>query len=163
MELWYTEEQTKNVRFSIKVKRQFYTEKSDFQQIDFFESDEFGKFFTLNGIIMLTEKDEFVYHDMITHIPMATNPSIKKVLVIGGGDVGTIRELSRYKHIEHIDFVEIDEMVVRCCKEFLPITSSKLEDERVHTYFEDGLNYSKGKIYILIHQYVFIKRKIIMF
>ncbi|QVK18667.1 polyamine aminopropyltransferase [Mycoplasmatota bacterium] len=145
MELWFTEEQTDNIRFSVKVKNHFYTEKSDFQQIDFFESFELGKFFTLDGIIMLTEKDEFIYHEMITHIPLRTNPSIEKVLVIGGGDGGTVRELTRYPHIKQIDLVEIDEMVVRTCKEFLPITSSKLEDERVHVYFEDGLKFVQTK------------------
>lgn len=152
MELWFTEEQTENVRFSIKVKKHFYTEQSNYQLIDFFETDEFGKFFTLDGIIMLTEKDEFIYHDMITHIPMATNPNIKHVLVIGGGDGGTVRELSRYSHIEKIDLVEIDEMVVRTCKQFLPITASQLTDPRVRIYYEDGLKYvmNKENMYDLI-------------
>lgn len=152
MELWFTEEQTENVRFSIKVKKHFYTEKSNYQLIDFFETDEFGKFFTLDGIIMLTEKDEFIYHDMITHIPMATNPNIKHVLVIGGGDGGTVRELSRYSHVEKIDLVEIDEMVVRTCKQFLPITASQLTDPRVRIYYEDGLKYvmNKENMYDLI-------------
>jgi len=145
MELWFTEEQTDHVRLSIKVKNHFYTEKSDFQQIDFFDSVEFGKFFSLDGIIMLTEKDEFIYHEMITHIPLATHPFIKKILVIGGGDGGTVRELTRYPHIEQIDLVEIDEMVVRTCKQFLPITSSKLDDKRVNIYFEDGLKFVQNK------------------
>ena len=75
---------------------------------------------------MLTEKDEFIYHDMIVHVPMATNPSIKKVLVIGAGDGGTVRELTKYQTIEHIDMVEIDKMVVDVCQEFIPQTASKL-------------------------------------
>ncbi len=145
MELWFTEEQTDNVRFSIKVKNHFYTEKSKFQEIDFFESYEFGKFFTLDGIIMLTEKDEFVYHEMITHIPLSTNPNIKNVLVIGGGDGGTVRELTRYDSISSIDLVEIDEMVVRTCKQFLPITSQQLDDSRVHIFYEDGLKFVQNK------------------
>ena len=95
MELWYTEQQTDEVRFSIKVKQHLYTGKSEFQDVDVFESEEFGKFLTLDGLMMVTEKDEFIYHDMITHVAMATNPSIKKVPVIGGGDGGTVRELSR--------------------------------------------------------------------
>ena len=85
MELWYTEEHTPSTRFSIKVKKQLFSEKSPFQQIDIFDSEEFGRFFTLDGLMMLTEKDEFIYHDMIVHVPMATNPKIKRVLVIGGG------------------------------------------------------------------------------
>lgn len=152
MELWYTEEHTDFVRFSIKVKEQLYSGKSDFQQIDFFDSYEFGKFFTLDGLMMVTEKDEFVYHDMIVHVPMATNPSIKKVLVIGGGDGGTVRELTRYPSIEQIDMVEIDEAVVRLSQKYLPLTSEKLNDPRVNLYFEDGVAFIDGleKVYDLI-------------
>lgn len=141
MELWFTEEHTSTVRFSIKVKEQVLSKKSPFQQIDVFDSEEFGRFFTLDGLIMVTEKDEFIYHDMIVHIPMATNPGIKKVLVIGGGDGGTVRELTRYKTIEKIDMVDIDEMVVNVCKEYMKQTSRKLGDQRVTLYFEDGLKF----------------------
>jgi len=94
---------------------------------------------------MVTEKDEFIYHDMITHVPMAVNPNIKKVLVIGAGDGGTIRELLRYKTIEHIDMVEIDEEVVKVCKKYLPLTACGLEDEKVHIYYEDGLKFVRRK------------------
>jgi spermidine synthase (EC 2.5.1.16) len=127
--------------FSIKVKQHLYTGKSEFQDVDVFESEEFGKFLTLDGLMMVTEKDEFIYHDMITHVAMATNPSIKKVLVIGGGDGGTVRELTRYSHIEKIDMVEIDKLVVDVSREYLPITASKLDDPRVSLYFEDGIRF----------------------
>jgi spermidine synthase len=146
MELWYTEKHTDTVNFSIKVNKQIYSEQSPFQQIDFFESEEFGIFFTLDGLMMVTEKDEFVYHDMISHIPMATNPDIKRVLIIGGGDGGSVRELTRYKTIEKIDMVEIDEMVVRSCQKYLPITASKLNDPRVSLYFEDGVKFVESKV-----------------
>ena len=86
MDLWYTENHTENVKFSIRVDRQLASEQSDFQRIDIFESQEFGKILTLDGYLMVTEKDEYIYHEMITHIPMATNPNIRKVLVIGAGD-----------------------------------------------------------------------------
>lgn len=145
MELWYTEQHTKNVRLSIRVDKQLVSKQSEFQRIDIFESKEFGKILTLDGCLMVTEKDEYIYHDMITHIPMAVNPNIKKVLVIGAGDGGTIRELTRYQTIEKIDMVEIDEWVVKLCKEYLPQTSEKLEDERVNIYFEDGLKYVRRK------------------
>lgn len=152
MELWYTEQQTDEVRFSIKVKQHLYTGKSEFQDVDVFESEEFGKFLTLDGLMMVTEKDEFIYHDMITHVAMATNPSIKKVLVIGGGDGGTVRELTRYSHIEKIDMVEIDKLVVDVSREYLPITASKLDDPRVSLYFEDGIRFvaDTKEIYDLI-------------
>ncbi|MDR1915750.1 MAG: polyamine aminopropyltransferase [Synergistaceae bacterium] len=141
MELWYTEEHTPAVRFSIKVREQLLCKKSPFQQIDIFDSAEFGKFLTLDGLMMVTEYDEFIYHDMIVHVPMATNPSIKRVLVIGGGDGGTVRELTRYDGIERIDMVDIDEMVVDACREHMQITSCKLGDKRVNLYFEDGLKF----------------------
>src|SRR5690606_41271168 len=80
---------------------------------------------TLFPYTTLFRSDEFIYHDMITHVPMATNPNIKKVLVIGAGDGGTIRELTRYDSIEQIDMVEIDELVVDVCKEYLPQTRSE--------------------------------------
>lgn len=145
LDLWYTEEHSKEAKFSIKVLRQLYSVQSPFQKIDILESEEFGRFFTLDGYMMVTEKDEFIYHEMIVHVAMATNLNIKKVLVIGAGDGGTVRELTRYPTIEHIDMVEIDKMVVDVCREFLPQTACKLDDPRVHLYFEDGLRYIRSK------------------
>lgn len=145
MELWFTEMHTPNVKMSIRVDKQLYTEDSEFQRIDVFQSEEFGRFLTLDGIMMLTEKDEFIYHEMITHVAMASNPDVKKVLVIGAGDGGTIRELTRYKTIERIDMVEIDERVVAVCREYLRKTACRLDDSRVHIYYEDGLKYVRRK------------------
>lgn len=145
MELWYTEQHTDNVRFSIKVNRELHSEQSEFQRIDILESDEFGRFLTLDGLMMLTEKDEFIYHDMIVHVPMATNLNIKNVLVIGAGDGGTIRELTRYESIERIDMVEIDERVIEVCKEYIPQTACKLDDNRISFFFEDGLKFVRNK------------------
>lgn len=152
MELWYTEEDSKYVRFSMKVKKHIFSKQSDFQQIDVFDTYEFGRVLVIDGLVMLTEKDEFIYHDMITHIAMATNPEVKDVLVIGGGDGGTVRELTRYNTIKRIDMVEIDKVVVDAAREFLPFTSSGLDDSRVNLHFEDGIKYVKGKknIYDLI-------------
>ncbi len=145
MDLWYSELHTDDVKFSVKVERQLLSEKSEFQAIDVFESNTFGRFFTLDGLIMLTEKDEFIYHDMIVHVPMAVHPHVKRVLVIGGGDGGTVRELTRYAGVEQIDIVEIDKMVVEICKEYFPITASKYDDPRVTLYFEDGLKFVRDK------------------
>lgn len=145
MELWYTEDHSKEAKFSIKVEQQLYSGKSDFQRIDVFQSNEFGKFFTLDGLVMITEKDEFIYHDMIVHVPMATNPNIKKVLVIGAGDGGTVRELVRYDSILKIDMVEIDKLVVDVCREYFPNSTSGLDDERVSLYFQDGLKFVSEK------------------
>ena len=145
MELWYTEEHTENVRFSIKVDKQLISVESPFQRIDIFESREFGRFLTLDGFMMLTEKDEFIYHEMMVHVPMAVKNDTKKVLVIGAGDGGTVRELVKYSNISQIDMVEIDKMVVDVCREYLPSTASKLNDPRVNLYFEDGLKFVRSK------------------
>ncbi len=141
MELWYSEKYTENVKISIKVDKQLYSGQSEFQRIDVFESPEFGRFLTLDGLMMLTEKDEFIYHEMITHIPMAVNPNIRKVLVIGAGDGGAVRELVKYNSIESIDLVEIDEQVISVCKEFLPQTACCFDDSRLKIYNQDGLKF----------------------
>ncbi len=141
MELWFTEEHTEHVRFSIQVDKQIYAAQSEFQRIDIFESVEFGRFLTLDGYMMLTERDEFIYHDMIVHVPMAVGKSIGKVLLIGAGDGGAVRELVRYPDIQQIDMVEIDEMVVTACRAHLPKTASFFDDPRVHIYYEDGLKF----------------------
>lgn len=141
MALWFTEQHTDDVRFSIHIKEQLYSGKSYYQQIEVFDSYEFGRVLVLDGYIMLTEKDEYIYHEMIVHVPMACNPDIRRVLVIGAGDGGTVRELCRYDSITQIDMVEIDEQVVKVCKEYLPQTACRLEDPRVHIYYEDGLKF----------------------
>jgi spermidine synthase len=145
MELWYSEQHTDNVRFSIKINKQIVSMQSDFQRIDIYDSFEFGKILVLDGYLMITEKDEFIYHEMIVHVPMAVNPSIKNILVIGAGDGGAVRELTRYNTVENIDMVEIDKAVVDVCKEHIPQTSCKLTDERVNLFFEDGLKYVRYK------------------
>ncbi|MBN2286021.1 MAG: polyamine aminopropyltransferase [Tissierellales bacterium] len=152
MELWFTEKHADNVRFSIRVKKQLHSEKSEFQQIDVFDTYEFGKILTIDGIVMITEKDEFVYHEMIVHVPMASNPNIKDVLVIGGGDGGTVRELTRYSNIQRIDMVEIDQVVVELSKAYFQQTSCKLDDKRVTLFYEDGIEFMKDKkdVYDLI-------------
>ena len=144
MELWFTEFHSNDAKMSIRVDKHLHSEQSEYQRIDVFESPEFGRFLTLDGLMMLTEKDEFMYHEMITHVAMASNPDIKRVLVIGAGDGGTIRELCRFKSVEHIDMVEIYRQVVELCKEFIPQTACSLDDPRVHIYFEDGLKFVRG-------------------
>lgn len=141
MELWFSEKHTKNCKFSIKVDKQIFSAQSEFQRIDVFESKEFGRFLTLDGYMMLTEKDEFIYHEMITHVPMAVHPNVKNVLVIGAGDGGVARELTRYSNIESIDIVEIDEMVVDVCRKYLTQTACGFDDKRINLYFQDGLKY----------------------
>jgi len=145
MDLWYSENHTENVKLSIRIDRQIVSEQSPFQRIDIMDSFEFGRILTLDGYLMITEKDEFIYHEMITHVPMAVNPDIKNVLVIGAGDGGTIRELTRYPAIERIDMVEIDERVVALCKQHIPQTACRLDDPRVTIYYEDGLKFVRTR------------------
>lgn len=145
MELWFSEQHTPHVKLSIRVNRQLFSGQSDFQRIDVFESKEFGRFLTLDGYMMLTEKDEFIYHEMITHVPLAVHPCVKKVLVIGAGDGGVIRELTRYTGIEQIDMVEIDPLVVQVCRKYLPQTSCRLDDPRVSIFYEDGLKFIRSR------------------
>lgn len=145
MDLWFSEPHTPDVKMSIRIDRQLHSEQSEFQRIDIFESREFGRFLTLDGLMMLTEKDEFIYHEMITHVAMASNPEIRNVLVIGAGDGGTVRELARYDTIEHIDMVEIDERVVEVSREFLQQTACSLDDPRVNIVYDDGLRFVRRK------------------
>ncbi|MCL2842109.1 MAG: polyamine aminopropyltransferase [Oscillospiraceae bacterium] len=141
MQLWFSEAHSKHVKFSIQVEKQLFSAQSDFQRIDVFESREFGRFLTLDGYMMLTERDEFIYHEMITHVPMAVHPNPAHVLVVGAGDGGVIRELTRYDTVKHIDLVEIDPMVVEVSRQYLPKTACSLDDPRVQIHYEDGLRH----------------------
>lgn len=145
MELWFSDYQTDNVKQSVKVEKQLYGGQTEFQRIDVFDSQEFGRFISCDGSIVFSEKDEFVYDEMIVHVPMAVHPNVKKVLVIGGGDGGVARELSYYNEIESIDVVEPDKTFVDVCKEFFPDNARGLEDRRVNVYYADGLRFLRNK------------------
>ena len=141
---WFYEYFTETAKFGIKIKEHLVDTKSEFQKIDFYDSYEYGRFFTLDGFIMLTERAEFISHEMLVHPPMAVNPDIKDVLIIGGGDGGAVRELLRYPGIRHIDMVEIDKMVVDLCREYLPQTACRLNDPRVSLHFCDGIAFVRN-------------------
>ncbi len=145
MNYWFSEMHTDNVKMSIRVENQLFSKKSDFQRIDVFDSPEFGKFITSDGSVIFSEKDEFVYDEMIVHVPMAVHPHVKRVLVIGGGDGGVARELAHYEEIESIDVVEPDEMFVEVCREFFPDNACGLSDPRVSVYYQDGLRFLRNR------------------
>ena len=145
MELWYSEFHTENVKLSVRVDRQLFSGESEYQRIDVFESAEFGKFVALDGEIVFSEKDEFIYDEMVTHVPMAVHPNVKNVLIIGGGDGGVAKELIQYPGIESIDVVETDKMFVDVCREIFPEVACGLDEERVHVYYDDGLRFLRGK------------------
>ena len=141
MELWFSENHTPDVKLSLRLDRHLYSVQSDYQQIDVFESREFGRVLALDGNIMLTERDEFIYDEMMAHVPMAVHPGIRNVLVIGAGDGGVIKELTRYDRIESIDLVEMDPQVIEACRAYLPGNACRLDDERVHIYTGNGLKF----------------------
>ncbi len=140
-ELWIEEKLEDFLGLRIRVEKTLFSGKSPFQSVDVVETRGHGKMLLNDGLIMVTERDEFSYHDMITHVPLFVHPNPKKVLVIGGGDGGTAREVIRHPSIEKCTMVEIDEMVVNACKEYIPQTSSKLNDPKVDLIIGDGVKF----------------------
>ena len=145
MDLWFSEFHTPDVKHSIRVTRHLYSKRSEYQQIDIFDTPEFGRVLSLDGNVMLTERDEFIYDEMITHVPMAVHPNIRDVLVIGAGDGGVVRELARYESIRRIDLVEMDPQVIEACRVWLPENACRLDDSRVHIYFDNALRFIRRR------------------
>lgn len=145
MEFWFEELHTNNVKMSIRVDKQLFSGESEYQRIDVFQSPEFGRFLCSNGSVIFSEADEFVYDEMIVHVPMSVHPGVKKVLVIGGGDGGVARELSYYDEIEEIDVVEEDQLFIDVCKEWFPDNACGLDDPRVKIYNENGLRFLRSR------------------
>jgi spermidine synthase len=147
MNLWFEEkfglELAANRR--IKIKRTLWGERSPFQHIEVLETKGLGRMLVLDGIIMLTEFDEFAYHEMIVHVPFMTHPRPRDVLVIGGGDGGTVREILKHPSVEMVHLCEIDRRVVEVCKEHLPSLASALDNPRVTCFFEDGADFVAGR------------------
>lgn len=141
MEMWFSEFHTPNVKHSLRMHSHLYSKESEYQQIDIFETEEFGKVLTINGSVMLTERDEFIYDEMITHVPMAVHPDAKDILVIGAGDGGVVGELTRYDRIENIDLIELDSDVLEACRMYLPGNVCRLDDQRVHIHYGNALKF----------------------
>lgn len=146
MGLWFSDYHTDDVRLDIKIEKQLFGAETDFQRIDVFESKEFGRFISCDGSIVFSEKDEFVYDEMIVHVPMAVHPHVRKVLVIGGGDGGVARELSHYDEIEEIDVVETDHVFVDVCRDYFPDNACGLDDPRVTVFNANGLRFLRSKV-----------------
>ena len=141
MELWYTEYQTPNVGITCKVSKSYLKEKTPFQEIAVIDTEQFGKMLVLDGAVQTTDVDEFIYHEMITHVSLSTHPNPKKALVVGGGDGGAIREILKHPSIEKAVLVEIDRRVVEVGKEYFPKISCKLNDSKVEVIIDDGIKY----------------------
>lgn len=142
-DVWFTE-RDENIALSLKhTGNQLYKKDSDYQRVEVYETLAYGNMLTLDGMVMCTQKDEYVYHEMITHVPMLSNRSAKRALVIGGGDGGTVRELLRHEQLEEVTLVEIDELVIEACKLHLPETAVAFENPRLNLLIEDGIKYIK--------------------
>ena len=141
MGFWFEEYHTANTKFGIREGEQLYHGESEYQKIDVFDSPEFGRVLTSNGSVIFTDQEEFVYDEMVVHVPMAVHPNVKRVLVLGGGDGGVARELAHYNEIEIIDVVEPDKMFVDVSRKFFPNNAVGLDDVRVRIHYEDGLRF----------------------
>ncbi len=138
----YTEEKHRDIYvMRYNTIKKLFSQKSDFQQVDVVETKGYGKMLLNDGLVMVTERDEFVYHDMIAHPALFVHPNPKKVLVIGGGDGGTAREVLRHKGVEKCVMVEIDEVVVNASREFIPQTACELDNPRLELIIGDGVEY----------------------
>ena len=129
------------IALSLEIETVLYSKKSKYQQIDVYQTKNHGKMLVLDGIIQLTESDEFAYQEMLTHVPLFAHPSPESVLVVGGGDGGVLREVGRHKQVTHIDFCEIDEQVIHVCKKFLPQMACGFDDPRVTVHIADGTTF----------------------
>jgi spermidine synthase len=133
------------IQYSYEVSRILYSGKSRFQDIMVFENPFFGRVLVLDGVVQITERDEFFYHEMLVHVVMHSHPDPKRVVVIGGGDGGTVREVLKHKSVEKVYFVEIDEDVINVSKKFFPAVASGMKDKRVEIKCMDGAEFVKGR------------------
>ena len=141
MDLWFKEIHHGSIGFCLKVKQTLFSGESEFQKLDIIDTEAMGRVMLLDGLVMLTEKDEFIYHEMIAHVPLCVHPAPKQVLIIGGGDGGTVREIIRHPGVEHIDLVEIDKMVVDQSLQFFPDVANQLNNPKVTIHYKDGITF----------------------
>jgi spermidine synthase len=139
-DVWFTERDDR-IALSLKHNGKLFSGESDFQRVEVYDTQAYGKMLSLDGMIMTTEKDEFVYHEMISHIAMLTHPNPKRALIIGGGDGGTARELLRHEGLAEVVMVEIDQLVIDAAREHLPEIAAALDHEWLTLRVADGLNY----------------------
>lgn len=139
--IWFTdkdENQALSLRYNGEV---LFSEQSPFQQVRVFNTHAYGKMLAINNMIMCTERDEFHYHEMITHPIMQVHGDARNVLVIGGGDGGTIREIFKYDQVENVTMVEIDETVIRASKKHLPSIAAEFENPKLNLIVGDGIQF----------------------
>ena len=141
--MWCTETLYPDVKISLKGKL-LYKEKTPYQDLKIYKTERFGNLLLLDGAIQTTEKDEFIYHEMLTHTVMLIHPQPKRILIIGGGDGGILKEVIKYKDVESIYLVEIDKRVIEISQKYLKtICQNAFEDKRVNIIIEDGAKFVK--------------------
>jgi len=144
MALWYDEVYNGSLRFGAKTIRTLFVGESDYQKVSVFETEALGKALMIDDLWMCAEKDEATYHEMISHTAMTTAKKSERVLIIGGGDGGTAREILSYAHVKHVDMVEIDGMVVEACQKYLPEIGTAWDDPRLNLVIGDGIAWVKN-------------------
>ncbi len=140
-DIWFTEKHENKVGFTVKVKNVLYSGQSEYQKIDIIDTDSYGRILLLDDLVMTTEKDEFFYHEMISHIPLLAHGNPEKVLVIGGGDGGTIREVLKHPCVKEIVLCEIDKAVIDVSREYLPSIACCFDNPKVQIVIEDAVKY----------------------
>ena len=146
MTQFYKEITPSGFGIAIKQKEVLFSEQSPFQKVEIIDSDStLGRVLTLDDLMMTTEGDEFHYHEMIAHIPMMHHKAPKTVLVIGGGDGGTVREVLKHDTVEKVVLCEIDGMVIEACKKYLPTIACELDNPKCEILVEDAIEYIKDK------------------
>ena len=143
MSAWFVEEEKNLLKYGYAYDKKLFSSQSKYQSVQVVNTLAYGKMLILDDFVMLTESDEFVYHELIAHIPMLLHNSAKKVVVIGGGDGGTIRELLKHDSIEEIILCEIDGMVIDVCKKYFPKVAGELDHNKVSVKILDGVEYIK--------------------
>jgi spermidine synthase len=143
MGLWYDETFDDHTRLGLRVKETLFSGESQYQKIEVIDTVGFGRVLVIDNVFMTSEYDEFLYHEMLAHPALTTAPSIERVLVIGGGDGGTVREVLRHPDVRECVMIEIDEMVVNASKEYLPGIGTAWDDPRLDVRFIDGIEYVK--------------------
>ncbi|XLR23878.1 hypothetical protein HN51_070290 [Arachis hypogaea] len=141
---WYADGPWQGEAHLYKMEKVIFEGKSEFQELLVFESAGHGKVAILNGYLQLTEKDEFAYQEMLTHLALCSIPNPKKVLLVGGGDGGILREISRHSSVEHIDICEMDTMIIDVYKQFFPDIAVGYKDPRVHVHIAEGIGFIKS-------------------
>ncbi len=141
MDMWFKEGQIANAAMTYKIKETLVTKTTQYQELAILDTEAFGRMLVLDGIVQTTIEDEYVYHEMITHIPLFTHPNPKRVLIVGGGDGGAIREVLKHPGIEKAVLCEIDVDVVTQCKKYLPEISCALDNPKCEVFIGDGIKY----------------------